>query len=226
MPRRRFSKNKKKFSRTFKRKRYMRRRSVVKSNRATFWKFKGIISLVASTGTVNARICLTNPANFDLVGTAVQDWANITTLFDSYRVNAIKLKYFPAIPYNTTSTTPAIAYQPLYIVHDTDSTTAIASENDMLQYEFPQLRTKNLYKPWKAYFKVNKYLTTRMDTLYVNNQVIQDKGYMDIAAANADGDNYQTGSIQFYSTLLNTGGGNVELGRVICTYYISLKNRR
>lgn len=209
------------------RRRFRRQKSIITANKPGFFKLKGVLAVNASAGVINQFILTTNPAFFDTTN-ALQDWTAFGNLFDSYRVNAIKLKFHPAFPNQARQSvsptqTPSVQWAPLYIVHETDSTTAIASENLMIQYDYPHLRTKNLYKPWKCFFKIPKYSSTRNE---VNIEVITKDSYMDIANASVAATENLTGSIQWFATGLDTGGATYTMGTLLVTYYISFKNRR
>lgn len=143
---------------------------------------------------------------FDGAGT-VQDWTNLTALFDSYRVNAVKIKFIPLLPNDLSTGTPPIGFSPLYIGTDYDALTSAgipSSAGAAIQYETMQV--KNLFRPWSYYVKIPKY--TR--STYI-------AGYQDMAASVTNGLIWMYGTSFYPST---------SYGTVIITWYVSCKNRR
>lgn len=141
--------------------------------------------------------------------TGFQDWANIVTLFDSYRVPAMKVKYIPQLPNDASTLT---GYHPLYVIGDVDSTVAhITSVNDAIQYE--NMRVKNMYMPWKYYFKCPK-LGGVGSTAAVKTQA---GGWIDIATP------FGNSSIEGYGTGFDT---SQQYGTLVWTLYLMAKDRR
>lgn len=153
---------------------------------------------VSSSGTgVILNVASTDPSASD-------DWTSIAALFDSYRVCAVKVKYLPGIPNNTTPT----AYAPLYVFADMDNViVSVSSINNILQYE--NLRVKDAFRSWQYYSKFQRVTGTATG---VNND-----GYIDTASPQA------TGSIAIYGSGFNNSV--TVYGYEIITWYIACKNR-
>ena len=140
-----------------------------------------------------------NPSGF-------QDWSSISNLFDSYRVCAIKIKYIPSLPNDTSAVT---GFYPLYAVNDHDDITPLASVNQAIQYE--NMKVHNLYMPWQHYFKIP--VRTQTSTA----GTIEKGGYQDIASVSG------SAGIKLWVTGLDT---STQYGTMIVTHYIAAKNRR
>jgi hypothetical protein len=82
------------------------------------------------------------------------DWANVQNLFQFYRVNAMKIRFFPTVTADTTfGYVPG--YVAGYVVHDINRTTfsSMTPEN-MMGYE--NCRFVNMAPGWKYYRKMNR----------------------------------------------------------------------
>lgn len=136
------------------------------------------------------------------------DWTQIASLFDSYRVCAIRIKYIPNRPNDQSNVT---TYQPLYIVQDRDSITPPGTVNAFIEYE--NMKVKNLYRPWSYYRKFAKQTSTG-----VSGQVVLAGGYRDCAQP--------TGTQAIF--IVSEPGLQSETiyGRYITTLYVTAKNRR
>lgn len=137
-----------------------------------------------------------------------QDWGAFQTLYDSYRVYAVKIKFIPSMPNDTSTVT---GYSPMYYMFDVDSTAAPLTVNDFIQYE--NLRVKNLYMPHSVYFRIPKY------TAFGSSGVATlAGGFLDTQAGFPS-----NGIICGISGPLDT---TTTYGTFITTYYIGFKNRR
>ena len=109
----------------------------------------------SALGFYNVRGCLTNPTRVFNGGTTVNDWSNVSGLFDSFRVCGIKIKYIPRVPNDTSA---AFSFAPVYGIIDyenVDTASPVATASDCMQYE--RLKIFNYYRPWKWYIRVPKY---------------------------------------------------------------------
>lgn len=138
------------------------------------------------------------------------DFTQLSALFDSIKVCAIKIRYIPTNP-NYVVASSVTAFQPAYVVHDKDSNTAPAALSDYIQYE--NCKIKDMSRPWSYYTKFARQLTAG-----VAGQVIMAGGYTDIG------------------NITNTQGifirsepgyaSNSPVGRYLTTLYVVCKNRR
>lgn len=140
---------------------------------------------------------------------AATDWANISGLFDSYRLFAMSIKFIPQLPNNTSSATN---YVPFYLVADFDSTLSpITTADGALQYE--NCKVVNMYRPWKYFVKFPKVSYNAA----ASTQTILQGGWMDVATATASGGIYGYGSGFSSAT---------SYGNYVVTYYVGARNRR
>lgn len=198
--------------RSFRRKRYSRFRksATAKSNRGLY-KLSQALDLSSNVGgIINYAFSLTSisGALLSIDGAApfgnLEDVTNVGALFDSYRVNAIKFKYIPQLPNDTSTTT---GYFPLYSIVDIDTpNTSPPASSISLQIQYNTLRVYNMYRPWSRYVKVGKY-----------NQASNRMGWLDLANI----PNY--GCCQFYGPGFDI---SQNYGKLIITYYISTFARR
>lgn len=140
------------------------------------------------------------------------DWTNLQTLFDYYRVCAVKLKWIPSANVNTF---PAAAsgpkFAPIYIVHDPNSVTAILSTSTVaIGYE--NMRVKNMWNPWSYYKK------------FVRNIRVAGTGSQTIRGYQPTSNPQATQTIQLlFENLGTTSSGQV--GTIIISLYIVCRNR-
>lgn len=166
-----------------------------------FFKLRQVVTLASSAGVIDSTTSFNNDPSL------AQDWGALTTLFDSYKVSAMKIKYQPVAPNDEYATR---INNPLYVVADCDTpTNPITSANVAIQYE--NCKMMDSVKPWSYYYKYPK------QTSSANNLVILAGGYRDIAVTTA------SAGIFVWGNGLTTA---VTYGIVIVTYYIACKNRR
>lgn len=198
--RRKMSFGRKSFKKYFKRKR-------AKYNKQGLSVFKLRSSAAMTTsvlGTFNSFIETTAPDQWYSGTGSVEDWSNLVTLYDQYRVCAISIKFIPQRPNDTSL---IVTYHPLYMVPDFDDTNALNSAAQAIQYE--RMKVKNLNSPWKVYFRIPK--------VAAGSGVKVQPGYFDIASS------VSTGAIKFWADSLTA---STTYGTFIATYYVACKNRR
>lgn len=141
--------------------------------------------------------------------TGFQDWSNIVSLFDSYRVPALKVKYIPQLPNDASTLT---GYHPVYVIGDVDANTPpIISVNEAIQYE--NCKVKNMYMPWKYYFKCPK-LGGVGNIASVKTQA---GGWIDVATP------YGNAGIQMIGNGFDL---STDYGTLVWTIYLMAKDRR
>lgn len=179
----------------------MRRRKPIGSGQhgKRFFKLKSAFGLSANVGGEINMAVTDNPSAFG-------DWSSIAALFDTYKVAAIKVKFIPQLPNDTSTTT---GFFPLYVVGDpNDSTIPINSITSACQYE--NMKTMNMYRPWKYYYKVPTKSSISGDTVLTG-------GYRPTAST--------SGTCGVYGW----GGGfdvSQQYGSYVVTLYIVCKERR
>lgn len=165
-----------------------------------FFKIRVSQTIAADSGGVISLTYTDNPSVY-------QDWTSIAGLFDSYRTCAIKIKFIPELPNDTSTIT---GFKPLYIVHDSDSSTiASPSVDSYIQYE--NMQVKNMFKPWGYYRKFAKQTANPTGTVMLPG------GYKNTASPNASQGIFMYGDGFDIST---------NYGRLVVTQYVVAKNRR
>lgn len=178
----------------------------------SFFKIRTVPTLTSDvTGDLYYSFSSTNPANTTNpngagYANACGDWTNLVTLYDNYRVFAVKLKYMPILPNNVSGTT---IFQPMYVYQDYDSTTPVTNISDINEYE--NCKIKNLFRPWTVYRKIPKSVN-----LATNSSIVT-FGWMDIANPQ------HTGHIGCFS---ENQTASTAYGVMQVTYYVACKNRR
>lgn len=163
------------------------------------------------SGEILYGISTTNPAlttsvNGGAYVNACGDWSNLVTLYDSYRVFAVKIKFVPRFPNNLSATTN---FKPIYVYCDYDSPTVVTNTNNANEYE--NCKMKNLFMPWTVFYRIPKTLNL------ASNSTIVSFGWMDIANPQP------TGHIGMFSDGLSATS---NYGDLQVTYYVGCKNRR
>lgn len=137
-----------------------------------------------------------------------EDWSNIAALFDSYRVCALKIKFIPDLPNDTSTVT---GFKPFYVLHDPDSAN-IPSLTIPVAIQYENCKVFNMYRPWTYYRRMQKQTSSG-----VSGQAMLQNGYKDMALTTA-------------SQSINYTGNGFDLsttyGTFILTAYIVCKNRR
>lgn len=198
----------KRFKKNFRRKRYSARRrsSVKKSSGDGKRPFKvRYTQTLGSTGggVIQVPISLTSPENVVSGSGTVEDWSSITALFDNFKVCALKLRYIPSFPNNTSATT---AFAPLYSAVDYDevnTSSCIGTIAEAINYE--NMKVHNMYRPWKRYWKVRK--------LAFPGYAV---GYNEVDTP------YNIGQMCLYGEGFTA---STTYGQLIITYYIICKSR-
>lgn len=169
-------------------------------NGKRFFKLRRIVSVDSSAGGVLQVNATNDPSTFE-------DWTNVAALFDTYRVCAIKIKFIPSLPNDTSLST---GFFPLYVVGDSNSSSSpLTSDNVAIQYE--NMKVMNMYRPWKYYYYVPKQTAGASGVIY------QQGGYRDMLDTTA------TAAVYSYGTGFDA---STNYGKAILTHYITAKNRK
>lgn len=134
------------------------------------------------------------------------EWTSVASLFDVYKVCAMKIKYFPFAPNDTTAT---YFYHPMYIVYDPDTTAVLNNSEEAIQYD--RCKGVNLYRPFTFYTRVPKVASTGTST-----KVFQG-GWLDCASP------VSVGAIR---TIAENLTHSKEYGRILATIYLKAKLRQ
>lgn len=200
------------FRRRYKKKFYRRKKRYTRkytragrgSKGVRFFKLRQVTNLVTSVGGAVSFFNSANPSDaFNNGGTDYEDWTNVYNLFDSFRVRAIKLKFIPSLPNDTSGTT---AFSPLYVGGDPDSSTIMPVTTILEAVQYENMKVKNMFRPWSYYFKLPKPGAT--PTL----------GWCDVASPTQ-----QLGMIWAYGTGFDISTG---YGTMISTIYLQARDRR
>jgi len=98
--------------------------------------------------------------NFDDSTNTVPDFVNVATLFHYYRVNAMKLKFIPALTAQALESATSLGFCADYVVHDINQAVAPETSPDrdtILQYD--NLKVLNTQRPWMYYRKMYGNIT-------------------------------------------------------------------
>lgn len=210
---------KKSYSKRKKYSRYPRRKSISRVPRQLATKSTGFrlsmtapVACTAVSNTIAFRMSLTNPNRGMVFNqfnggtyTAMTEWADITNLYDQYRVTYVKIKFIPSAPNST-----ANLFLPLYIFHDfddddtTDATVAQAITDG-------SCRIKNMYKPWTYKMRVTrKYSSGGGGSAPIGG------GWFDTAAPPVIG----------CVKAIATGMTSANYGYLICNMWVKCRDRR
>jgi len=155
---------------------------------------------VTSTGSGNIE------SYFDNDASGLADFSNYAALYDSYKVKAVKIKFFPKLPNEVTATT---LYAPMYYVMDWNTgTNPLTSNADALGYN--NVRAVNMYKPWSLYMKFKKQSA-------VSTAVNVFNGWLPFTFTTATQGLYGYGS-GFTSS--------ITYGHIVVTKYLQFMNRK
>jgi len=138
---------------------------------------------------------------------ACYDWASLTSLYDLYRVESLKVRYFPHFPNDTSTTT---GMYPMYICFDADNTTSTpATRQEVMEYE--NMKVKNLYLPWSVKKDVPRVAG---NSTGVHTDL---EGFVDIGGARA------FSSFRYYADGLDI---STDYGDFVIELVVTFKNRR
>lgn len=168
------------------------------------FKLRGTANITTDgSGRILNAFRLTEPQIFDGAN-PLQDWTFVNNMYDYFRVNRIKIKWIPDLPNDQSTIT---AYRPLFVFVDTNSATLVPTNNVAIAYD--NLKSVDLSKPWKYYFRLPKYQGTGVGP----------QTYYPMASPP------QTGAIYLCQQNAGSLTATTTYGTVIATYYISTKNR-
>lgn len=133
------------------------------------------------------------------------DWSPLAAIFDSYKVTGYKVEFQPHVPPGNSLT---FDYQAFYAVFDKDNGSSTPSYSKQFMVDYANHKFKNVFKPWKIYYKVPRYIDGAGG--------LQD-GYNNTASPVANG--------RFYGYAEGLDASLV-IGDIVITWYVSFKNRR
>lgn len=183
------------------RKRFTRYSKGLGSSGKRFFKLSFVTNAASDAGGILDDVYTTNPSGLG-------DWSSVAALFDMYKVCAMKVKYIPSLPNDSSVTT---GYWPMYIVGDNNEVTALSTAQSALNYE--ACKVKNMYRPWSYYFKfmrVSEYGTG-------SSEVTMSGGWRPTTVTTG------VQSIKMYCTGLDT---STIYGSFVISAYIVCKNRK
>lgn len=173
------------------------------------YKLRGITTIQSSgTGTILNTFRTTQPDNFDGAATALTDWTSVANLYDSYRVYAIRLNYYPAVPNDVSATAK---FAPVYVFTDFDTIGANPTNASCVGYG--NVKTVNMNYPWKYYIRIPKMLNSGSSNISM-------PGWMDTVTP------VVTGGVYMVNSSAGQLSNNVTYGYVKATYYLKVHNRK
>lgn len=170
-----------------------------KYSRPQYYKIRGVVAMSTDGSGVMNDVINNDPSGY-------QDWSALASLFDSYKTLGIKIRYTPDLPNDTSTTT---SFKGLYVYGDPDSTTAVTSINEAIQYQ--NCKVFNMYRPWSYYYKIPSA------TSVANNGIVLSGGFRDAATTTA------RCCIAFMGSGFDL---STTYGTAMVTLYVALKNRR
>lgn len=173
------------------------------SNKA-FFKIRTTDTATSSVaGVIDQSININDPS-------AAQDFSNVATLYDSYKVNFIKVQWIPLYDFTASST---VVNNYGIFLHDFDSTASTIGSNAIaIQYE-----NAKFFDMKRRFTYFVRYVPRITGSEAGTNSTIYQGGYMDLA------DGINVGKIFLYAENLTASS---SYGRLIITWYITAKNRR
>lgn len=159
-----------------------------------------VVATVASNGGGQITFAYSdNPSS-------LRDWSSFATLYDEYKVKAIKIQYYPYLPNDTSTVT---GFLPLYSVYDDNTATnPLTAVNDAIEYE--NCKQYNMYRPWKRY--------QRMIPLAANaTTVVRAGGWVPTASPAA------SQCVAFYGEGYDI---STSYGSIVVTMYIKFRSRK
>lgn len=188
---------------------YKKRRSYKKTivknpgspNAVRYFKLKSVLIDVRTSILAGANPVINNDP------TGYPEFSSIASLFDVYRVCAMKIQFFPYLPNNTSLTT---SYAPFYVIYDLDTESPLTSSTDAIQYD--RVKLKNLYRPWSFYTRIPKITVSGQHT-----STVFQGGWIDCANP------FTVGAIRTFSDNLNQ---STTYGKILTTIYLKAKMRQ
>lgn len=166
--------------------------------------------LSTAGGIVSQSIATNDPS-------CCTDWTSYSSLYDSYKVIDIRLKYLPAFNDNFAGAAQ-VPYVPLIIYYDEDTSTPVASMDLAIQYGNSKI--KSLMGQWN--YEIKNKTATDNSISNAGMSVVYNEKYgimLDVAQVA----NYQKGIIGWYAA-----GAPVTtvFGHIAVEYVVLFCNRR
>lgn len=177
---------------------------------------------------VNAAAVMFNGAAVATSSTGVN---SLSTIYDTGRYTAVKVRYIPDLVNEVAS---VAAYKPIYMGYDRDGIdSAIGSLAGSAAYlDLPRVQVKNLYKPFTKYWKFPYYAkTTKIPTTVAGSPTAPTGADMNQNLAgmwhNTDFALYDTSAVRGIHCALGCQGASnsTTYGTFIVTLYCAFKDR-
>jgi hypothetical protein len=134
--------------------------------------------------------------------TPLLDWSSFAAIYDSYRVDSVRIKFLPAYPGEG-------LHGAFLLSFDKDTSGTVPTQDIILNY--PAFSSYSTAKGWTYYTPVPKYTSANTASVTLPD------GFLDIAAPPA------TGSILLYANGLSV---STLYGKLLISYSITFANRR
>jgi hypothetical protein len=139
---------------------------------------------------------------------SIADWSSISSLFDGYRVLTMAIEFFPYFV-GSVDQGSMVNFPPLYVVYDTDTTSAVTSVSNALEYD--NCKVMSPAKQWTLTTKV-----PRFSSVGSVSRVTSD-GFIDVAGVQANS------SFSWYADAFTT---NLSYGRLVKHLLVEMRYRR
>lgn len=153
-------------------------------------------------GTFDHVFNLHNPNTYLDGASAMDYWTNYSTLYDFYRVRAIKIEFWPILPNDPSTTT---VFQPIVFQYDEDSSANLASFDAAISNQSRKVYMLN--RPFKYYKRLKKVAP---------GEQVMPGGWQDCATPVAKG------AIKAYASGLDA---STQYGVVAVTHYVQFRHK-
>lgn len=152
-----------------------------------------------ASGIIDEYYTGRNPSNSN-------DWNACVSLYDQYRVNGVKIKWFPYQPNSVT-----VKYMPLYVVYDSDMSNGNPISSLATALDYGNVKVYNIYEPFSYFIKPGRIVATGSTNVILQGGWIDTGAPTNIGCLGVYGEGFTASTIY---------------GHFVITYYLELKNRR
>ncbi len=139
------------------------------------------------------------------VPSSTYDWSSYTTIYDSFRVHGVKIKYIPF--YNGVAATQTPVSVPMVLFYDVDST-GVGLQSGVTTYaqalSYGNAKVRSTGEPFSVYFKAEK----------ITGATNEPQGWLNATAGTTT-----TGAVGCF-TFVSNGLPSTIFGYFIITYYV------
>jgi len=176
-----------------------------------------------SSGTAIYAISNAGITTYSLTGASAMD-----SIWSTYRIAAIKFRYFPEVNVEQVDGTATGVFSPFYITYDSDGHEIdITAANVADMIASPKVTVKNMFRPWSYYVKTLKYpirhkypMANPNDSITTNNVNMAGQWH---SGGNSIG-TLPTAYSSHIHMLTTCPSGQNSIGRMVVTAYVTYKD--